>query len=220
MRVIPLGVLVLLLAPLAACGSDSPLGEVFPNLASNLFAQREPDRLAIAEAESGDVAQEGTEFIRFALGRRSADATLIQQQGRRRMWRAAGGVVVATDGARVVATSGLPQMVMGTRIDGTDPLEDPRALVGRSAETRRLVDISGAARTPASMRFGIAFDCRLRAANTDEGLILIEERCRVTGAPPVTNRFWADGETGAISYAEQWVGPGLGRLALDFTPGD
>lgn len=212
MRVIPFGVLLLL----AACGGDSPLTELFPSLSLS----GEPDRLAIAEAESADVAQDGPEMIRFALGRRSANATLIQEQGRRRMWRAPGGVVVATDGARVVATSGLPQMVMGTRIDGADPLDDPRALVGRSAETRRLVDISGASRNPAGMRFGIAFDCRLRGSATDEGMILVEERCRVTGASPVTNRFWADGQSGAIIYAEQWVGPGLASLALDFAPGD
>lgn len=208
MRVIALGVLLFL----AACGSNSPLAGLFPS--------SEPDRLAIAQAESAEVAGEGVEMIRFALGRRSANATLIQEQGRRRMWRAPGGVVVATDGARVVATSGLPQMLMGTRFDGPDPLEDPRALLAHSAEARRLVDLSGASRDPSGMRFGVAFDCRLRAAPTDEGLILVEERCRVTGASPVTNRFWAHAETGAIGYAEQWVGPGLAALALDFEPSD
>ena len=120
----------------------------------------------------------------------------------------------------LVATSGLPQMVMATRFDGSDPLTDPRALIARSAEARRLVDISGASREPATMRFGVSFDCRLRAAETEDGYILVEERCRVPGFSPVVNRFWADGQTGAVGYAEQWAGPGIGPLALDFDPAE
>jgi hypothetical protein len=107
---------------------------------------------------------------------------------------------------------------MATRFDGPDPLEDPRALLDRSAEVRRLVDISGASRDPETMRFGVAFDCRLRAAPTEEGMILVEERCRVPGFSPVTNRFWASAETGQVGFAEQWVGPGMGPLSLDFEP--
>jgi hypothetical protein len=86
----------------------------------------EPDRMAIAAAESADEEQDGPQLVRLALGRREASATLIQEQGQRRLWRAPGGVVVSTDGARIVATAGLPQMVMATRFDGPDPLEDPR----------------------------------------------------------------------------------------------
>jgi hypothetical protein len=203
-------ILLMAMFLLAGCGANAPM--------AGLFSGGEPDRLAIAEAESAEAEGEGLEVIRLSLGRRRASATLIQQQGSRRMWRAPGGVIVATDGARVVGTAGLPQMVTGTRFDGGDPLSDPRALLARSAEARRLVDISGAARDPASMRFGIAFDCRLRAAETEDGFILVEERCRVPGFSPVVNRFWADRETGAIGYAEQWIGPGLGPLALDFDP--
>lgn len=195
--------LITLLLGLAGCG---------------LLPGREPDRLSIAEAESAEAEGEGVEIIRLSLGSRRASATLIQQQGSRRMWRAPGGVVVATDGPRVVGTSGLRQMVMGTRFDGADPLSDPRALLTRSAEARRLVDISGAARDPAGMRFGLAFDCRLRAAETEDGYILVEERCRVPSLSPVVNRFWAERETGVVAYAEQWIGPGLGPLALDFDP--
>ncbi|MDB5414373.1 MAG: hypothetical protein JWR10_2708 [Rubritepida sp.] len=204
---------ILLLLSLGACGGNTPIAEI-----TRLFAPGEPDRLAIAEAESQDAEENGPEVVRFALGRRAATAQLIQQQGNRRMWRAPGGVVVATEGARVVATAGLPQMIMATRFEGPDPLEDPRALLERSAEARRLVDFSGASRDPATMRFGIAFDCRLRAYRTEEALILVEERCRVPGFSPVVNRFWADGETGQVGYAEQWVGPSLAAMALDFEP--
>jgi hypothetical protein len=204
-------VLLTTLLALAACEGTSPLASFLPSA--------EPDRLAIAEAESAEAEDQG-EVLRLALGRRRASAVLIQQQGTRRMWRAPGGVVVATDGARVVGTAGLPQMVMGTRFDGPDPLADPRALLVRSAETRRLVDITGASRDPSTMRFGLAFDCRLRAAETEDGYILVEERCRVPGLSPVVNRFWAERESGTVGYAEQWIGPGIGPLALDFQPAE
>lgn len=201
--------LPILLVALAGCGANSPVAGFLPSA--------EPDRLAIAEAESAE-AEESGEVLRMALGRRRASAVLIQQQGTQRMWRAPGGVVVATDGARVVGTAGLPQMVMATRFDGPDPLTDPRALLTRTAETRRLVDVSGASRDPSTMRFGLSFDCRLRAAETEDGYILVEERCRVPGLSPVVNRFWAERESGAVGYAEQWIGPGIGPLALDFQP--
>ncbi len=205
---------LLLLLLLAGCGRDSPLSETGRLL--GLGPGQEPDRLAIAEAES----EEGGERpqLRLALGRRTASAALIQQQGDRRLWRAPGGVVIATDGPRVVATSGLPQIVMATRIDGPDPLDDARPLLEAGAEARRLVDTAGASRAPETMRFGLAFDCRLRGDLTEEGLILVVERCRVPGLAPVTNRFWASAETGQVNFAEQWVGPGLGSLSLDFAP--
>lgn len=196
---------------LAACGNAGS-----GDFTSALFGGGEPDRLAIAEAESAEV--EGPATLRLGLGRRTATAALVQTQGNRRMWRAPGGVVVATDGARVVATSGLPTIIMATRFDGPDPLADPKALLERSAETRRLVDLSGAARDPASMRFGLAFDCRLRAARTEEeGVLMVEERCRVPGLSPVTNLFWVDEASGQITQAEQWVGTGLRPMVLDFT---
>lgn len=192
-------------------------GSLTHQLTGGLFGSAEPDRMAIAETESDEDDEEGVEIVRLALGRREATATLIQQQGTRRMWRAPGGVVVATDGARVVGTSGLPQMVTGTRFDGPDPLEDPKALLGRSQEARRLVDLAGASRDPAGMRFGVTFDCRLRGYRTEEEhQILIEETCRVPGFSRVVNQFWADERTNRVGFAQQWVGPGMGPLSLDF----
>ncbi|MFL1461503.1 YjbF family lipoprotein [Roseococcus sp. DSY-14] len=176
------------------------------------------DRLAIAEAESGE-EDEGTTVVRMALGRRQASAVLIQEQGERRMWRAPGGVVVQTDGARVTATAGLPRILMATRFDGPDPLEDPKSLLGRSVEARRLVDVAAASRAPETMRFGLGFDCRLRGFRTEEeGQILIEETCRAPGLRRVVNQFWADERTNRVGFAEQWVGEGLQPLALDFEP--
>lgn len=178
----------------------------------------EGDRLAIAEAESGE-EDDGTTIVRLALGRRQASAALIQEQGERRLWRAPGGVVVQTDGARVTATAGLPQIVMATRFDGADPLEDPKALLGRSVEARRLVDVAAASRAPETMRFGIGMDCRLRGFRTEEEhQILVEETCRAPGMRRVVNQFWADERTNRVGFAEQWVGPGMQPLALDFEP--
>lgn len=208
---------------LAACGSDGATSGMARAVMGGLglplprdATPPEPDRLAIAEAESAEVDAAAPQ-LRLGLGPRTATAVLIQQQGNRRMWRAPGGVVVATDGPRVVATSGLPMLITATRFDGPDPLDAPVQLIGRSAEARRLVDVSGAGRDPASMRFGIAFDCRLRAARTEEaGVVLVEERCRVPGQAPVVNSFWANEASGRVTHAEQWVGTGMPRMVLVF----
>ena len=205
--------LMLLPALLAACaGLPDPRGL----LGGRDSDPAEPDRLAIAAAESGELPQ-GVPRLRLQIGGRSASAALIQQQGSRRLWRAPGGLVVATDGARVVGTAGLSTIITGTRFDGPDPLENPAELLRNSAQSRRLVDTAGASRRPETMRFGIAFDCRLRAGPAAEaGFVLIEERCRVASGPAVANSFWAEGTQGRITHAEQWVGEGLPMMRLQF----
>lgn len=201
---------------LAACDGGGGAARALLGLPLADAIPPEPDRLAIAEAESADLPP-GLPQLRLALGGRTATAVLVHQQGNRRLWRAPGGVVVATDGPRVVATSGLPVLVMATRFDGPDPLDAPLDLLGGSAEARRLVDLSGAGREPDSMRFGLAFDCRLRAARTEEaGVLMVEERCRVDGQPPVVNSFWAEVGSGRVTHAEQWVGTGLPPMVLVF----
>lgn len=210
----------LLLLPLLLAACDTPLGGDAGRILSGAFGPTatQLDRLLIAEMESGEVDPAAPQ-VRVGLGRRTVTAMLIQQQGSRRMWRAPGGVVLETDDARVVATSGLRTTIMGTRFDGPDPLQSPAALVERSAEARRLVDLSGEARDPASMRFGIAFDCFLRAAPSEEpGILLVEERCRASGLSSVVNLFWAEEQSGRIIQAEQWVGTGLPPMVISFAP--
>ena len=51
-------------------------------------------------------------------------------------------------------------------------------------------------------------------------MILVEERCRVPSFSPVLNRFWADERTNRVGFAQQWVGPGIGPLSLDFDGDD
>ena len=163
------------------------------------------DRVAPADPE--------TATLRLTLGSRRALAQLISIQGPRHLWRSGGGVVVATEGARVVATSGLAEVLVATRFEGPDPLADPRTLLARGGRLRRVVDLMNADREPDGMRFGLILDCRLHASEA-AGVIQVEENC--AGARTFTNRFWANAATGAIFRAEQWVGPGLAPLTIDF----
>ena len=161
----------------------------------------------------------GVRALLIALGRDApAYALLLQETGDRRMWRTeATSFVIATDGARVVATSGQEEMVMATRIDGPDPLRDAAALVGREAPARRVVDLARADRDPRHMRFGLALDCVMRAtpAEADPGLLLLEERCRGPSAiGGFTNRFQVRAADGAVMASEQWIGPGLPALRI------
>ena len=145
---------------------------------------------------------------------RQASLAPIGAAGARQLWRGAGNIAMQTDGARVVATAGLAQSVMATRLDGPDPLEDPRALVGREATARRTVDLAGADRDPASMRFGLTLECVLRG-RAEGGWILVEERCGGDVAA-FTNRFWAEPATGLVRRSEQWAGDAIAPLALQW----
>jgi hypothetical protein len=144
--------------------------------------------------------------LEISLGGRREVAALIQQNGALRMWRSPGGLVVATDGPRVVATAGLSTWLTATRREGADPLDDPFAIGEGDHRTRRVVDLGSADRDPGGMRFGLASNCALRRILL-EGEPVIEERC---GGPAgsYVNRFWLDVTTGAIWRSEQWVGTG------------
>lgn len=151
----------------------------------------------------------------LALGSRRAVATLVQAMGERRIWRSLGGVAVETSGARVVATAGLSQTVAATRFEGPDPLEDPRALAGREARSRRTVDLMGPRGNPARMRFGVILECRLSGLAAEQPeVLLVEERCRA-GRDDLVNRFWVDERTGAVFRSEQWIGDDLPSLTVE-----
>lgn len=155
--------------------------------------------------------------LRIWLGDRRSHAMLVQATGERRLWRTPGGFAVATDGARVVATSGLSQALVATQQEGADPLADPRALLARGRSLRRQVDLASRDRAPGGMRFGLLLECRLRARPVPEeaATLVVEERCSGAQLTGFTNRFWADAETGAVLRSEQWIGPDLPALRLE-----
>lgn len=187
---------------LAACGEGVMADLMRPVLgdpASESAGQPLP-RSRLRTEEAGMPAEPA---LSVRYGTRRVVAAMIEENGERRLWRSPDGLVVATDGARVVATAGVRPYLAGTRLDGADPLEDPTALLERPASLRRWVDLMQPDRSPDHMRFGLGLECRLRAARNEEGL-LVEERCG--GGVSFTNRYWAVPETGAIWRSEQWVG--------------
>lgn len=159
---------------------------------------------------------DGIPALNLAWGRQSARALLIQQNGENRLWRSAGGVVVATDGARVVATAGLREWIAGTRLDGPDPLDAPLALVNQPAGLRRQVDLMRNTRKPDDMRFGLSLTCRLSAQPAGPALV-VRETCR-GGGESFTNRYWADPQSGGIYRSEQWIGRAGMMLVEVVTP--
>jgi hypothetical protein len=203
---------------LAACGgtpaADIARAALWP-VGGLLIPDREAEPQRLAEwTDEGEAESPAEPALLLSLGARRATATLVQQQGERRLWRSPGGVVVATEGPRIVATAGLSEMLSGTRLDGPDPLRDPRALTGGEARLRRVVDLARAGGGPAGMRFGLALQCRLRAEPEDADTLLVEERCAGGGAR-FTSRYWADARTGAVFRSEQWIGERTPPLVVE-----
>lgn len=201
---------------LAACGASTG-GDILRaapwpgRLVADLLApgerEAEWDRAPAEPAEGGAA-------LMLGLGSRRGVATLLQEEGERRLWRTPGGVVVATEGARVVATAGLRQILAATRFDGTDPLLRLADLGGGEWRGTRVVDVMRSGSDPARMRFGVRLDCRLRAEPAPEETLLVRESCR--GDARFTNRFWADARSYAVFRSEQWVGDDLPPLVVEF----
>lgn len=158
-------------------------------------------------------APEGAPALALRLGSRRGVARLVQEEGERRLWRTPGGVVVATEGARVVATAGLRQMLAATRFDGADPLARLPDIGHEEWRGTRVVDLMRSGTDPARMRFGVRLDCRLRAEPAPEETLLVRESCR--GDARFVNRFWADARSRAVFRSEQWVGDGLPPLVVE-----
>jgi hypothetical protein len=166
-------------------------------------------------------APAGQRALRVMLGPEDGarSAVLLQEQGERRLWRSDGGFALATDGPRIVATSGLPQVLVATRLDGADPLADPVALLHAPGSSRRLVDLATPDRDPAGMRFGLDIACRLHAVpagDAAQALLMVREVCQ--GPAPVggfTNQFLVRAADRAVLRSVQWVGPGLPPVTLE-----
>lgn len=152
--------------------------------------------------------------LRLQLGGRRAHARLLQETGSRRLWRTPGGVVVQTEGGRVVATAGLAQALVATRFETTDPLPAAATLPPRGASSRRQVDLATATREPGGLRFGLLLRCRLLPAGEQAGVLLVEEHCEGEQLGGFTNRFWLEAASGTLLRSEQWIGPNLPPLLM------
>ncbi|WP_198377500.1 YjbF family lipoprotein [Roseomonas rubea] len=178
---------------------------------ASLFAASDDPAPARWETE-GEARADGPALL-LALGSRRATAALLQEEGERRLWRTQGGVVVATDGPRIVATAGLRDMLAATRFEGMDGLARPAEADGWQGT--RVVDLARGGTDPARMRFGLRLECRMRVrAAESEDVLLVEESCR--GGARFVNRFWADARTGGVFRSEQWIGEGLPALRVDY----
>lgn len=205
---------------LTACGMLPAWPEALTPTIPQALVPAFLDPVPVAEPDPPEAAAQdgdGTPSLRLSWDKGQALALLVQANGENRLWRSAGGVVVATDGARVVATAGLREWIASTRLDGPDPLDEPLALLGRSIPLRRQVDLVRGDRSPESMRFGVALTCRMGA--THEGAaVLLRESCRGGGTGGFTNRYWADPASGGIYRSEQWVGEAGMMLVEVVTP--
>lgn len=214
MRAYPALAFVLLLAGCGnVTGADILRMAIWPiPVPDNIFG--EADSEPVADWHGAGESADGPTALSLTLGSRRGTATLIQEEGERRLWRTRGGVVVATDGPRVVATAGLRRILAATRFDGVDPLTRLSELGEGEMRGARVVDVMRSGRDPASMRFGLRLDCVLRpGAPPAEDTVLIEERCG--GAARFTNRFWADARSLAVFRSEQWVGEDMPPLVIE-----
>jgi hypothetical protein len=196
--------LIFLSMILGGCGmlgggltSPAPQGQLVPPEALAPLAAPPPGRALWAE-----------------IGEDAGLARPVRQEGPRRFWRMDEGFVFVTEGARVVATAGLPTMLLASSPIGEDPL---RRAAKPGPGPRRLahsLDFAGADGRPDQMRFGQVVQCRMEAEEPAiGGLIERVEICE--GAAVFTNRFWFRATDGALIRAEQWIGRGLPPLRLE-----
>lgn len=208
MRSIALGTLVFVVAALPGCSLPRVVSEPLDALSSWVLEApaRRPD---------------GVDTLQVALGplRRPTYAILLQAHGNRKLWRTEDGVALATDGPRVVGTSGLPEILVSARNEGVDPLNDLEGAMSGGLRARRLVDLATASRDPRDMHFGLRIDCRISATPGDDPeqqLLLVREAC--SGPSPIgsfRNYFLVRRHDGAVLRSQQWIGPNLPRLFIE-----
>jgi hypothetical protein len=138
----------------------------------------------------------------------------VREEGPRRFWRMDQGFVFVTEGARVVATAGLPTMLLASAPIGEDPLRRAAPLGRATLRVAHSFDLSGAEGRPEQMRFGQVVQCRIEAeAPAIGGLIERVEICE--GAAFFTNRFWFRATDRALIRSEQWIGRDVPPLRLE-----
>ena len=148
------------------------------------------------------------------LGQDAGVARPVREEGPRRFWRMDEGLVFVTEGARVVATAGLPTMLLASTPIGDDPLRRATPLGPAPVRLAHSFDFAGAEGRPEQMRFGQVVQCRIEAEEPAiGGLIERVEFCEGAGA--FTNRFWFRAADRVLIRSEQWIGRDVPPLRLE-----
>jgi hypothetical protein len=148
------------------------------------------------------------------LGQDAGVARPVRQEGPRYFWRMDEGFVFVTEGARVVATAGLPTMLLASTPIGGDPLRRAAPLGPGPLRLAHSFDLAGAEGRPEQMRFGQLVQCRIEPEEPAiGGLIERVEICE--GAAVFTNRFWIRAADRVLIRSEQWIGRDVPPLRLE-----
>jgi hypothetical protein len=124
------------------------------------------------------------------------------------------GFVFVTEGARVVATAGLPTMLLASAPIGDDPLRRAAPLGPAPLRLAYSLDLAGADGRPEQMRFGQVVQCRIEAEEAAIGGVI--ERVEICeGAAFFTNRFWFRAADRVLIRSEQWIGRDVPALRLE-----
>ena len=181
----------------AGLTSPAPQGQLVPPEALAPLAAPPPGRALWAE-----------------IGEDAGLARPVRQEGPRRFWRMDEGLVFVTEGARVVATAGLPVMLLASNAIGDDPLRRAAKPGPGPMRLSHSLDLAGADGRPDQMRFGQVVQCRMEAEEPPiGGLIERVEICE--GSAFFSNRFWFRAADGALIRSEQWIGRGVPPLRLE-----
>jgi hypothetical protein len=148
------------------------------------------------------------------LGQDAGLARPVRMEGQRRFWRMDQGLVFVTEGARVVATAGLPTMLLASTPIGEDPLRRAAPLGPAPVRLAHGFDLAGADGRPEQMRFGQVVQCRIEAEEPAIGGVI--ERVEICeGAAFFTNRFWFRAADRVLIRSEQWIGRNVPPLRLE-----
>jgi hypothetical protein len=196
---------LLLALMLGGCGvlggagltAPAPQGQLVPPEALAPLAAPPPGRALWAE-----------------IGEDAGPARPVREEGPRRFWRMDQGFVFVTEGARVVATAGLPTMLLASAPIGEDPLRRAAPLGPAPIRLAHGFDLSGAEGRPEQMRFGQVVQCRIEAEEAAIGGVI--ERVEICeGAAFFTNRFWFRAADRVLIRSEQWIGRDVPPLRLE-----
>jgi hypothetical protein len=197
--------LLILVLMLGGCGVLNKAGLTSPAPQGQLLP---PESLASLTAPPAGRA------LWAELGQDAGPARPVREEGPRRFWRMDEGFVFVTEGARVVATAGLPTMLLASAPIGDDPLRRAAPLTPAPLRLAHSLDLAGADGRPERMRFGQVVQCRIEPEEPAIGGVI--ERVEICeGAAVFTNRFWFRAADRVLIRSEQWIGRDVPPLRLE-----